>query len=103
MPEYLEVVEAPRRMKGKGAPRDTLFGVLGHTMIDPHARSLGGLMINTTKGASPVDSAEKASSVKKNTERHLLGGKHATAIPGVHMGQVPYAGMYMKSVGAETS
>ena len=102
MPEYLEVVEAPRRMKGKGAPRDTVFGVLGHTTVDPHARSLGGLMITTTKGASPVKSAQKAS-VRKNTEKHLLGGKHATAIPGVHHGQIPYAGHYMKAVGGEMS
>ena len=103
MPEYLEVVESNKRMKGKGAPRDTLFGVLGHTMADSHTRSLGGLMITTTKGASPVMAAEKVSSVKKNTERHLVGGKHATAIPGIHMGQVPYPGMFMKAVGGEMS
>lgn len=100
---YLEVVESPRRMKGKGAPRDTLFGVIGKTTYDPLARSLGGLLITTTKDASPAKSAEKASSVKKNTEKHLVGGPHKTAIPGVHYGQIPYAGHYMKAVGAEMS
>jgi hypothetical protein len=103
MPEYLEVVEAPRRMGGKGAPKDTLFGVIGHTAMNSMTRSLGGLVIGTTKDASPKDSAMKASSAPKNTEKHLLGGSHATALPGVHYGQIPYAGMYMKAVGARTS
>ena len=100
---YLEVVESPRRMKGKGAPRDTLFGVIGKTTYDPHARSLGGLLITTTKDASPVKSAEKVSSIKKNTEKHLIGGPHKTALPGSHHGMIPFAGQYMKTVGGEVS
>jgi hypothetical protein len=60
-------------------------------------------MISTTKGASPKDAAVKASSEPKNTEKHLLGGSHKTALPGVHYGQVPFAGMYMKAVGKEVS
>ena len=99
---YMEVVEAPRRMKGKGAPKDTLFGVIGHTKADPMARSLGGLMITTTKGASPAKVAHKAH-VHPDTEKHLIGGKHATALPGVHYGQIPFAGQYMKAVGKEVS
>jgi hypothetical protein len=97
---YLEVTEANRKMSGKGAPRDTLFGVLGHTKEDPMTRSLGGLMITTTKDASPKGVTTKASSEAKNTEKHLLGGSHKTALPGVHYGQVPFAGMYMKAVGS---
>ena len=98
---YLDIVENPRRMGGEGAPRDTLFGVLGHTKYSPLTRSLGGLVISTTKDASPADAAHKASS-EKNTEHHILGKTH-TAIPGVHMGQVPYPGMFMKTVGASVS
>lgn len=99
----MEVVEAPRRMSGKGAPKDTLFGVLGHTKMDPLTRSLGGLVIGTTKGESPKKVAVKASSEPKNTEHHLLGGEHKSALPGVHYGQIPFAGMFMKAVGAKVS
>lgn len=100
---YLEVVDSPRRMGGKGAPKDVLFGVIGHTKQDPMMRSLGGLVIGTTKGESPKKAAVKASSEGKNTEHHLLGGSHKTAIPGVHYGQVPFAGQYMKAVGARVN
>ena len=103
MPEYLEVVEAPRKMRGKGSPRDTLFGVLGHTKADSEMRSLGGLMVSTTKGVSAADSAESASAVRKNTEHHLVGKASKTHIPGKHMGMVPFAGQFMVKVGAETS
>ena len=103
MPEYLEVVESPRRMSGKGAPKDTLFGVLGHTKMDPLTRSLGGLVVGTTKGESAKTAAVKASSEHKNTEHHLLGSSHKTALPGVHYGQIPFAGMFMKAVGREVS
>ena len=99
---YLEVVENPRRMGGSGAPRDTLFGVLGHTKYDPMNRSLGGLVISTTKDASPADAAHKVKG-EKNTEHHILGPKSKTAIPGVHTGQVPYPGQFMKTVGASVS
>lgn len=102
MPGYLEVVENPRKMSGKGAPRDTLFGVIGRTGIDPMTRSLGGLIIGTTKGESPAKSAHKAK-VHPETEKNLIGGQHKTALPGVHYGQVPFAGQYMKAVGAEVS
>ena len=100
---YLEVVESNRKMSGKGAPRDTLFGVLGQTKMDPLARSIGGLVIETTKGVSEKGIAQKASSEPKNPEFHLLGGSHKTALPGVHYGQIPYAGMYMKAVGKSVS
>ena len=103
MPEYMEVVEAPRRMKGKGAPQDTLFGVIGHTKMSPLTRSLGGLMITTTKGASASGAAESASSVRKNTEHHLVGKASKTHVPGKHFGQIPYAGQYMVKVGGEVS
>ena len=104
-PGYLEVVESPRRMGGKGAPKDTLFGVLGHTKMDPLTRSLGGMVVSTTKGASGVDkrAAMKAGSVPKNTEKHLVGHSPKTHIPGVHHGMIPFAGQFMAKVGHEVS
>ena len=102
MPEYLEVVENPRKMAGKGAPRDTLFGVIGHTKMDPMARSLGGLVIGTTKGASPKGAAHRAH-IHPDTDHNLIAGHHKTALPGSHYGQIPYAGMFMKAVGREVS
>ena len=102
MPGYMEVEESPRRMGGKGAPKYTLFGVIGHTKRDPLTRSLGGLVIGTTKGESPAKSAHSAKA-HPETEKNLIGGKHATALPGVHYGQIPFAGQYMKKVGPEVS
>ena len=102
MPSYLEVVENPRKMRGKGAPRDTLFGVIGHTKISPLTRSLGGLVIGTTKGASPKAAAHKAH-VHPDTDHNLIAGPHKTALPGAHLGQVPYAGQFYKAVGREVS
>ncbi len=95
----MEVVENPRRMGGKGAPRDTLFGVIGHTKESGMMKSLGGLVIGTTKDASPAKSAHKAH-VHPDTEKNLTAGQHKTAIPGAHFGQIPFAGAYMKAVGA---
>jgi len=101
-PGYMEVVEAPRRMAGKGAPRDTLFGVIGHTKMDPMSKSLGGLLITTTMGESPSKSAHKVNKAMEkhdNTEKHLLGPSGKTHIAGSHHGQVPYAGKYMSHEG----
>lgn len=66
----MEVVENPRKMSGKGAPKDTLFGVIGHTKMDPMTRSLGGLVIGTTKGESPAKAAHKAHA-HPDTEKNL--------------------------------
>jgi len=101
-PGYMEVVEAPRRMAGAGAPRDTLFGVIGHTKMDPMAKSLGGLLITTTMGESPSKVAHKVGKAEEkhdNTEKHLLGPASKTHIVGSHYGQVPYAGRYMAHEG----
>lgn len=95
---YLRVVDNPRRMKGEGAPTPTIFGVLGRTMYDSKTRTLGGLVHESTNVKAPKV-AEKASSVPKNTERHIVGKPSKTHIPGVHMGQVPYAGVHMSAVG----
>lgn len=93
-------VKTSRRfeMEGKGAPRDTMFGVIGATKFDAHAKSLGGLVHDTkAHGGAPVVS-EKAAE-KHNTERHILGSAAKTHVPGVHYAQVPFCGHFMSAVG----
>jgi len=102
---YLDTAQQRLTMKGKGAPRSTLFGVLGKTKYDPYARSVGGLVITTTSGA-PVPkhlSEKEAMTHPGNTERSILGRASKTYIPGVHYGQVPYAGKYMSDIGKMVS
>jgi hypothetical protein len=86
-------------MRGEGAPRQTVFGVLGKTMESPLTKTLGGLVEESTKVNAPKV-AVRASKEPKNTDHHILGKAAKTHIPGSHMGQVPYAGQYMSHVGA---
>lgn len=99
---YLEVMESPRRMAGVGAPRDTVFGVLGKTEMSPLTRSLGGLVVTTTKVKAPKV-AESANMAPKNSEHHIIGKAAKTHISGKHYGQVPYAGAFMAHAGASLS
>lgn len=80
-----------------------MFGVIGDTKEDPLMRSLGGLVQNT-KASAPVGKGTimKASKAE-NTERHIIGQPSKTPMPGAHMGQVPYPGMYQSAVGARLS
>jgi hypothetical protein len=94
MPDYMNVVEGKYMMKG--GVRDTLFGLIGATTGQSYVKSLGGLVEHSPSGKVPSDL--KKEKVADATERHI-GGKNATKIPGAHHGQVPYPGVYMKSVG----
>lgn len=102
--EYMEV-DAPRlQMSGLGAPRSTVFGVIGRTKLyEPHSRSLGGLVHHTADAPVQKGTAMKASSVPKNTDRHILGPASKTHVPGEHYGQVPYPGLYRSKLGAPVS
>jgi len=103
---YLDNASARLTMKGKGAPRSTLFGVLGRTKMDPYSRSVGGLVITTTSGTSPAMHMSEAEALRmhpENTVRHILGHPSKTKIPGTHYGQVPYAGKYRSEVGKMVS
>ena len=96
---YLEKVGEVRAMAGKGAPRPTMFGVIGETKMDPYSRTLGGLIVNTTGSkAVPKGEVHKVSLLDK-TERSIAGAPSKTHIPGSHYGQIPYAGQYMTKVG----
>ena len=87
-------------MGGKGAPRSTVFGVLGQTVYDSHSRSVGGLVLNT-KERAPLGkgTTEAVSQIHHNTERGLLGPASQTHIPGSHYGMKPYAGFFRSAVG----
>lgn len=93
---YLEVVDEPRLMKGKGAPRSTVFGVLGRTKMDPYTKSLGGLVSKTADAKVQPGTLAHGS---LRSERGAVGMTPRTKISGEHYGQVPYPGSYMGSLG----
>jgi len=96
---YLNQTGERFNMKSTAAPKSTVFGVLGRTMMDPSSITLGGLVIETTKGSSPSRVAVPVSREQNNTARSILGPASKTNVPGGHMGQVPYAGQYRSKVG----
>lgn len=102
---FIEHMDTPsRNMAGKGAPRSTVFGVLGETKIEePYHRILGGLVVNS-KNSAPIQAGTVIHDTKgMNTERHIVGAPAKTHIPGAHYAQVPYAGAYMSKEGARLS
>lgn len=98
---YLDAVNPPRKMSGKGAPRDTVFGVLGRTKMDPYTRSLGGLVKDTATGKVQPGTLKK--DCKVETERGICGNVSKTHIPGAHFAQIPYPGTFMAHEGKRLS
>ena len=94
---YLEVVDEPRQMRGEGAPRSTVFGVLGRTKETGKMKSLGGLVHRTPSEAIPKGTVLHSCHAK--TERHICGPASKTHISGQHFGQVPYPGAFMAHLG----
>jgi len=98
---YLEVVGMPRMMAGAGAPRSTVFGVLGRTKESGKMKSLGGLVENSKadhgifKGTLIKHS--KVPHIK--TERDVAGPPSHTHIAKEHYAQIPYPGRYMSPAG----
>jgi len=93
---YLHVVDEPRMMAGKGAPRSTVFGVLGRTKMDPYSKSLGDLVHNSKPSAGlPRLASDSMIMHHGNTERHIVGQVPKTHVPGTNYGQVPYPGRFM--------
>ena len=95
---YLRVIDEPFRMKGAGAPRDTVFGVLGKTKEDGKMRSLGGL-VAYSKPSAPIPKGNVEHHPREVTERHIIGPPSKTHIPGGHYAMVPYAGQFMSHMG----
>jgi len=97
---YLEVVDEPRMMAGKGAPRSTTFGVLGRMRETGVHRSLGGLVQKTVHEKVPAHMSEgKARKAVGQTERKILGPASHTHIPKEHYAQIPYPGAFQSHVG----
>jgi len=96
---YLAVQDPKIMMAGKGAPRSTVFGVLGRTMEHSMsgAKSLGGL-VHDTKSKSKAHDMVVSDKHAYATE-HGRYGKKATHVPGQHYGMSPYPGFYMSALG----
>jgi hypothetical protein len=100
---YLHVVGEPRMMAGKGAPRSTVFGVLGRTKESGMMRSLGGLVENS-KASAPIGKGTlKSSHPPPHTERHITGPAGKTHISPEHYAQIPYPGKFMGPAGDRLS
>lgn len=95
---YLEVVDEPRMMRGEGAPRSTVFGVLGRTKESGKMKSLGGLVHRAPTEKVPKGTVEHHAKLLM-TERHVTGPASKTRICGEHYGQVPYPGAFMAHLG----
>ena len=95
---YLEVVGEPRMMRGKGAPRSTVFGVLGMTKESGKMRSLGGLVENSKASARIAKGVLKAPK-PIHTERNITGPAAKTHVSPEHYAQVPYPGHFMGPAG----
>lgn len=96
---YLKVVDMPRVMKSSAGPKPTVFGVIGRTNYNPENQVLGGL-VKSTVDKMPHKVAFKEPKSLHSERGASTGKKSATCIPGIHYGQVPYAGRYMGSSGA---
>ena len=102
--DTLRMVSTPsRNMAGKGAPRSTIFGVIGETKYDPYSRSLGGLVKKTTNEKIKMGTVERISGRMPLTETGAVSIVPKTKIAGSHHGQVPYPGQYMGHAGKEMS
>lgn len=86
-----------RNMKGKGAPKSDVFGVIGDTKEDSFSKTLGGLVKDTATGKPKPGTLMKG---KMMTERDIMGNSSKTKVPGAHYAQVPYAGRFLVTVGS---
>jgi len=92
---YKEPSVPQRLMSGLGAPKPTIFGVIGKTHTDAYTKSLGGL-VKDTKTNPYRNPTFKPSGLQ--TENCILG-PNPSAVAKQHYGQVPYAGRFYKALG----
>jgi hypothetical protein len=92
---YLKV-STPKLMRN--GPRSTVFGAIGAVEKDrAGGATLGGLILDSKVGKLGKGTSHSVGAYHHNTDRHILCSKAKTSVPGVHYGQVPYAG-YFRSV-----
>lgn len=101
---YLAVADPRLAMRGKDAPRSTVFGALGvgggaHGFVGDGVKSLGGLVDDTkSKHGAKGDDIIKAKEAP-NTEHGYILPKSHTPLPALHYGQVLYAGRFFGHAG----
>ena len=90
---YLKV-STPKLMRN--GPRSTVFGAIGAVEKDrAGGATLGGLIVDSSKvGKLGKGTSHSVGAYHHNTDRHILCSKAKTSVPGVHYGQVPYAGHF---------
>ena len=98
---YLHVAAPRLQMKGKGAPKSTVFGMLGvgggaHGGVADGVKSLGGLAQSKTQNVKVHDMTVPRK-MEYCTEHGHIGGHSATRAIMSRGG--PYAGFYMSRVG----
>jgi hypothetical protein len=93
---YKEPTVPRKLMAGKGAPKPTIFGVIGKTHTDAYTKSLGGLVRDTKTNYFKNSIISKPSGIQ--TENCILG-PNPSAVAKQHYGQVPYDGRFYKALG----
>lgn len=90
----------PQRVVGKSSSQPTLFGVIGFFKGDQKTQTLQQVVERPSHYKLPkLIHGQSNQPEHHNTERHLLGKKAATHIPGAHYGMVPFAGRFMSGHG----
>jgi hypothetical protein len=86
----------PQRVLGKSSTQPILFGVIGSFRGDQKTQTLQQKFQRPPNGSLPETMGGKAGAI---SDRHILGSPAKTHIPGLHHGQVPFAGPFMSGHG----
>ena len=90
----------PQKVVGPATPQPPLFGVLGMFHASNKTQALQSVVERPSHyKLPPLAHTQSNQHDHSNTERHLLGKKAATHIPGIHHGMVPFAGRFMSGHG----
>jgi hypothetical protein len=84
----------PSKVVGPSTTQPSLFGVIGAFRPDQRFQALQQVFERPADGAIP-----KTMSGHINTSRNTFGKAPKTYIPGLHYGQVPFAGAFMSGHG----
>jgi hypothetical protein len=96
---FLKKSVARRRMAGKGAPVETLPGVMGRQVQSAYAKSLGGLINDTKHLGGPLPEVFSDCAVPATERGAVSCNPPSTKVSGLHYGQVLYSGPMMGNLG----